>query len=88
MVTEVTGFAGTERFRVVRQLGAGGMGVVYEAHDVEKDERVALKTLQTMDAEALFRFKREFRTLHGIEHPNLVRLGELVEHEGIWFFTM
>jgi len=88
VVTEVTGFAGTERFRVVRQLGAGGMGVVYEAHDVEKDERVALKTLQTMDAEALFRFKREFRTLHGIEHPNLVRLGELVEHEGIWFFTM
>jgi len=64
------------------------MGVVYEATDTERDERIALKTLHEMDAEALFRFKREFRTLHGIQHPNLVRLGDLVEHHGVWFFTM
>jgi serine/threonine protein kinase len=81
-------FPGTSRFHVVRALGAGGMGVVYEAHDQERDERVALKTLHHMEADALFRFKNEFRALHGIEHPNLVRLGELVEHEGVWFFTM
>src|SRR5690349_2114280 len=81
-------FEGTSRFRVIRQLGAGGMGVVYEAFDGEKKQRVALKTLHEMDPDALFRFKREFRSLHGIGHPNLVRLGDLVEHEGTWFFTM
>jgi serine/threonine protein kinase/tetratricopeptide (TPR) repeat protein len=81
-------FQGTSRFRVVRQLGAGGMGVVYEALDVERNEHVALKTLEDMDAEALLRFKREFRALHGLDHPNLVRLGELFEQDGRWFFTM
>ena len=38
-------FPGTRRFRVIRRLGAGGMGVVYEVHDRIRDEVVALKTL-------------------------------------------
>ena len=81
-------FAGTERFEVVRRLGHGGMGVVYEAIDRERQGRVALKTLRHVDAEALYRLKNEFRGLQDLEHPNLVGLGELIEERGQWFFTM
>ncbi|MFI5288842.1 MAG: serine/threonine-protein kinase, partial [Polyangia bacterium] len=83
-----TEFAGTERFELRSRLGAGGMGVVYEALDRERDVRVALKTLRAPSAEALLRLKREFRALQGLEHPNLVNLGELIEAAGQWFFTM
>lgn len=78
----------SERFRILRHLGAGGMGEVYEAHDAELDARVALKTLRRHDAQALARFKREFRALQGLQHANLVSLGGLFEEDGLWFFTM
>ncbi|HUQ07834.1 MAG TPA: protein kinase [Kofleriaceae bacterium] len=81
-------FAGTDRFEVVRLLGAGGMGEVYEAVDRTDDTRVALKVLRRLDARVLYRFKREFRSLQGLEHPGLVALGELHDSEGLWFFTM
>src|SRR6185503_1730550 len=81
-------FAGTRRFEMTRVLGAGGMGVVYEAFDRERGSKVALKTLRTLDAEALLRFKNEFRSLQDIQHPNLVSLGELLEEGGHLFFTM
>lgn len=83
-----TDFQGTQRFQVLSCLGAGGMGVVYAALDRERNERVALKTLRTMTAEALLRFKNEFRALQDLQHPNLVSLGELIEDSGRWFFTM
>ncbi|MCE9573363.1 MAG: protein kinase [Deltaproteobacteria bacterium] len=81
-------FRGTDRFTVVRALGAGGMGAVYEVIDRERDQRLALKTLRRPDAALLYRLKTEFRALSTIHHPNLVRLGELVESGGQWFFTM
>ena len=56
-------FADTERFCVLRRLGEGGMGVVYEVHDRVRDEVVALKTLRQTSAAALYRLKREFRSL-------------------------
>jgi len=83
-----TPFVGTGRFEIVRVLGAGGMGVVYEALDREHDARVAVKTLRVRDPQALLRFKQEFRTVQDIAHPNLVSLGELIEEAGQWFFTM
>ena len=83
-----TEFAGSDRFEVRRRLGAGGMGVVYEAWDRERGALVALKTLRTLGPEALVRFKNEFRALQDIRHPNLVGLGELFEQAGEWFFTM
>jgi Cdc6-like AAA superfamily ATPase len=73
---------------VVQKLGAGGMGVVYEAEDRDKGGHVALKTLQRVDPDEVLRFKSEFRTLQHLEHPNLVRFGELFEEGGLWFFTM
>src|SRR5262249_28109729 len=81
-------FRGTRRFEILRRLGAGGMGVVYEAIDREKSTHVALKTLRHMNPEGVFRFKNEFRALQDVQHPNLVSLDELIEEEGQWFLTM
>jgi hypothetical protein len=84
----MTSAATTERFQRVRCLGEGGMGVVYEAIDRERDTRVALKTLRHMTAESLAKLKREFRAMQDLHHPNLVSLGELVSEGDRWFFTM
>ena len=78
----------SRRFELVRQLGAGGMGVVYEALDRENGARVALKTLPAPTGDGLLRLKNEFRALQDLAHPNLVSLGELIEDDGRWFFTM
>ena len=76
------------RLSIVSRLGEGGMGVVYEALDLRQGERVALKTLRAVSPDGLLRFKREFRALADLSHPNLVRLGELFEVGGQWMFTM
>jgi len=81
-------FSGTDRFTVRRQLGAGGMGVVYEAYDQGRNEIVALKTLLRARAADIYRLKREFRTLIDIAHPNLVSLYELIVDGANCFFTM
>lgn len=81
-------FAGTPRFEIIRRIGSGGMGVVYEAFDRERQATVAIKVLRSQDPETLFRFKNEFRVLQDIRHPNLIKLGELFEEQGRWFFTM
>src|SRR4029453_12403158 len=83
-----TEFRGTERFTVRRQLGAGGMGVVYEVHDQVRNEVVALKTLLRARAVDIYRLKREFRSLADVAHPNLVSLYELVVDGADCFFTM
>ena len=79
---------GGERFTILRRIGAGSMGVVYEAHDRERDELVALKTLPHAEATALYRFKREFRALADTHHRNLVALHELFIDDHACFFTM
>jgi len=85
---ELRPFRGTDRFEILRPLGAGGMGVVYEARDRERDARVALKTLQRLDHATLSRFKQEFRALRELTHRNLVQLHELFSENETWFFVM
>ncbi|HEX8107035.1 MAG TPA: protein kinase [Kofleriaceae bacterium] len=81
-------FTGNSRFRLIRKIGSGGMGVVYEAEDLLRKTRVALKTLYQTDADLLYRLKREFRSLRDVVHRNLISLDELFEEAGDWFFTM
>lgn len=76
------------RFELVNELGKGGMGIVYRARDKERGGEVALKALREIEPTALLRLKREFRVMCDVRHPNLVRLGELLERDGRWFFTM
>ncbi len=86
--SEVDGaaFEGTERFEVLRHLGSGGMGSVYEALDRQSGARLAIKTFQR--ASALYQLKQEFRSLADIRHPNLAQLFELILDGDQWFFTM
>ncbi|MBK9036053.1 MAG: protein kinase [Myxococcales bacterium] len=77
-----------ERFVVRGQLGAGGMGVVYRVLDHLHQREVALKTLKAQGARDLYRFKREFRSLCDLSHPNLCCLHELHTTGDEWFFTM
>lgn len=77
-----------DRYHVVRRIGAGGMGVVYEVEDPDRSQKVALKTIENPDVEKVYRLKREFRALADLSHPNLVALYELVVAENSCFFTM
>ncbi|MCA9572099.1 MAG: protein kinase, partial [Myxococcales bacterium] len=79
---------GQGRFRLEHVLGSGTFGTVYHAEDLETGEAVALKVLHHLGADSLMRFKREFRALAALRHPHLVRLHELHEDEGTWFFSM
>jgi eukaryotic-like serine/threonine-protein kinase len=81
-------FVPPERYRILRRVGSGGAGVVYAAFDNDRGQTVALKTLLQADSTAVYRFKKEFRTLSDIAHPNLVSLYELVVDEPYCFFTM
>jgi hypothetical protein len=80
--------ASDHRFEVRGSLGAGGMGVVYRAFDRRLGREVALKVVRHASGGDLYRFKREFRAVAGIIHPNLVNLHELHTAGEEWFFTM
>ena len=76
------------RYELRGKLGSGGTGVVYRAFDRVRGREVALKSLRNTEGRDLFRFKREFRSLADLAHPNLIALYELSTAGSDWMFTM
>lgn len=79
------------RFEILSTLGAGGMGVVYKARDLELQEVVALKMLKPglhLDGETLERLKSELKLARRITHPNVLRTFDFVELNGMPSLSM
>jgi eukaryotic-like serine/threonine-protein kinase len=80
----------SDRYRIERELGAGGMATVYLAHDVKHDRRVALKVLKPELGAVLGveRFLAEIRVTANLQHPNLLPLFDSGEADGLLFYVM
>ena len=78
-------------FRIIREVGRGGMGVVYEAEQVSLGRRVALKVLPRqllLDARVQQRFEREAKAAAKLHHTNIVPVFGVGEHEGTHYYAM
>ena len=79
------------RYQILKELGRGGMGIVFQAYDKDLKEQVAIKILSPLlsnDAEALERMKREVSSARRITHPNVIRIHDISEISGLHFVSM
>lgn len=78
------------RYQILREIGRGGMGVVYLARDPLLQRDVALKVITPdfLGSEAVERFKREARVVANMDHPAIVGVHDIGEHGGSLFFVM
>ena len=77
--------------RIIREIGRGGMGFVYEAEQVSLGRRSPLKVLPRhalLDPESVERFRRESATVAGLHHTNIVQIFGTGEHDGLHYFVM
>ena len=75
-------------YRIVEKIGAGGMGVVYRAHDERLDRDVAVKVLHetvAQDADRLSRFEREARAVAKLDHPNILAIHDFSTENGVTY---
>lgn len=78
-------------YRILERIGAGGMGVVYRAHDAHLDREVALKLLSAtgpIEAADRRRFRKEALALSRINHPNIATVYDFIAHEGVDVLVM
>ena len=78
-------------YRIVREIGAGGMGVVYQAEDTTLGRHVALKILPPAlsgDDDRRVRFARDARAVAALNHPGIVTIHSVEEHDGRLLLTM
>ncbi len=79
------------RYEIVRRIGEGGMGAVYQARDVELNRVVAVKVIRpslAKNPEILNRFKQELILARQVTHKNVIRIYDLAEFDGVKFITM
>lgn len=80
-----------DNYRILEQLGRGGMGMVFKAHNIKLDKMVALKMIApglALNENFLRRFHTEARALAKLENPNIVRINDLREDRDQWFIVM
>jgi serine/threonine protein kinase len=78
-------------YRVVEQIGAGGMGVVYRAHDERLDRDVAIKVLPeevAEDTDRIARFEREARAVARLDYPNILSIHDFGAEQGVAYAVM
>jgi len=78
-------------YEIVSLLGAGGMGEVYKAKDLKLGRDVAIKVLRedlASDPDRLRRFEQEARAASSLNHPNIVTIHDIGEHEGTRYIAM
>jgi len=79
------------RYRILEKLGQGGMGVVYKAEDLSLKRNVALKFIRPgreTAGDVVERFKREAQAAAALNHPNIVAVYDIGEHEGQFYISM
>ncbi len=78
-------------FKIEKELGRGGMGVVYRAHELSLNRKIAMKVLSerlSNDEEFIKRFQREARVVAALNHPNIVNILSYGEENGLYYFAM
>ncbi len=75
-------------YEIAEPIGKGGMGAVYRAKDSKLGRDVAIKVLRVTDPERLRRFEQEARAASALNHPNIVTIYEIDEHEGTPYIAM
>jgi serine/threonine protein kinase len=78
-------------YRIIRELGSGGMGIVYEAHHVDLDRPVALKVLDaraTRDSNGVRRFQEEAKMAAGLHHTHIVPVFDVGHVGGLCYYAM
>ena len=78
-------------FRILKEIGRGGMGIVYEAHQKSLNRQVALKILPfaaVLDQRQIARFRNEAQAAAQLHHPHIVPVFAVGQEQGIYFYAM